>query len=470
MVQFLHGVETFELSAGPRPIQQVRSAVIGIVGTAPVQWGTSAPALHQPSLVLSDRDNVKFGPELPGYSIPAALRAIQDQGAGTVVVINVFDPATHNVAVAAADRLFTNGVMQLPHVDVLSVVVKVTGGAGAALVLGTDYSFDGVKGTITRLVGGALAAAAGANVAYTRANPAAVLPAAIVGTVTGGGVRQGAQALLDVAPTFGFKPKILIAPGYSSDATVAAALATLAQQLKLRAIALADAAVGTSRDAAITARGPAGAMNAADQRVVYCYPFVKVGSALEAYSPRLAGVIARTDALLGYWYSPSNKQIQGVTGIELPLTAAVNDPACDVNALNAAGIMTIFTGFGAGIRTWGNRSSAFPGSSDIGTFLAVRRTIDVVDESIELAALEHIDKPIGPVLVDAILADVNAFIRTLVTRGALMAGSRVEWFAEDNAPVDLAAGKLTFTKTFCPPPPAERITYKSVVDTTLLAF
>ncbi len=31
---FLHGVETIELLAGPRPVRQVKTAVIGLVGTA----------------------------------------------------------------------------------------------------------------------------------------------------------------------------------------------------------------------------------------------------------------------------------------------------------------------------------------------------------------------------------------------------------------------------------------------------
>jgi len=39
---FLHGVEVIEIDDGPRPIQTVRSAVIGLVGTAP-----DARAYHQ---------------------------------------------------------------------------------------------------------------------------------------------------------------------------------------------------------------------------------------------------------------------------------------------------------------------------------------------------------------------------------------------------------------------------------------
>jgi phage tail sheath protein FI len=32
---FLHGVEVVTVAGGPRPIQTIRSAIIGIVGTAP---------------------------------------------------------------------------------------------------------------------------------------------------------------------------------------------------------------------------------------------------------------------------------------------------------------------------------------------------------------------------------------------------------------------------------------------------
>jgi phage tail sheath protein FI len=33
--QFLHGVEVIEVSSGPRTIRTAKSAVIGVVGTAP---------------------------------------------------------------------------------------------------------------------------------------------------------------------------------------------------------------------------------------------------------------------------------------------------------------------------------------------------------------------------------------------------------------------------------------------------
>jgi phage tail sheath protein FI len=83
---FLHGVETIEVEKGARPIRTVKSAVIGLIGTAPTG------AVNTPTIVLSDRQAAQFGGQLSGFSVPQALDAIFDQGAGTVIVINVLDP------------------------------------------------------------------------------------------------------------------------------------------------------------------------------------------------------------------------------------------------------------------------------------------------------------------------------------------------------------------------------------------
>lgn len=470
MTEFLHGVETLELLVGPRPVQQVRSAVIGIVGTAPVHHVEDPPDLGRPVLVASDRDNPQLGPQLLGYTLPDALIDIQDQGAGLVVAINVFDPSRHKEDVAAADYDLVEGAAQLPHGDLLAVTVKSEGGVGESHDEGDDYTVDRVTGVIAIVPGGALAEAEKINVAYTRADPSAVDDEDIVGGTNDADQRVGLQALLDVQSLYGFAPKIVIAPGFSDQETVQAALQVIVQKMRLRGIALCDAPVGATRDEVLGARGPGGdfSLVQSDDRVFYCYPHLRSGARLSPLSARMAGVIARTDAERGYWHSPSNKPLLGVTGVEQHLTASITDPQCDVNRLNAAGVVTVFAGHGLGFRVWGNRASSFPGSSAITTFMSVRRTIDMVDESVERFTLQHLDGPIGPVLIGAVLDDVNEFIRTLVTRGALVAGSRVEYFPEDNPPSQLANGHIVFTKTMCPPPPAERITYKSIVDTKLL--
>src|SRR5690606_17450807 len=84
---YLHGIETTEVERGPRPIRVVKSAVIALVGTAP-----TGP-INELTLCLNDTHATQFGPHTAGYSIPEALQGIYDFGAGTVLVVNVLDPA-----------------------------------------------------------------------------------------------------------------------------------------------------------------------------------------------------------------------------------------------------------------------------------------------------------------------------------------------------------------------------------------
>ena len=44
----------------------------------------------------------------------------------------------------------------------------------------------------------------------------------------------------------------------------------------------------------------------------------------------------------------------------LPIMAQIDDPNCEVNQLNAAGYVTVFNGYGTGLRLWGNRSARVP--------------------------------------------------------------------------------------------------------------
>ena len=67
---YLHGVETVEVERGPRPVRTVKSAVIGLIGTAPIG------AVNVSTLTLSEKDAAAFGPQLPGFTIPQALDAI----------------------------------------------------------------------------------------------------------------------------------------------------------------------------------------------------------------------------------------------------------------------------------------------------------------------------------------------------------------------------------------------------------
>jgi hypothetical protein len=492
---FLHGIEVIEVPAGPVPVTVVKSAVIGLVGTAPT-WAVSAPSVaptvSSPTLVSSALDAAKFGPLTRGYTIPYALAAIQAQGAGQAIVINVFDPARHCTAIAAAAMTFNSaGAINLGHMGVSNVVVT-SSPAGTTYAGGVDYSVDAVNGVISLIpstAGGHISAGATVLVGFSYADPTLVTDADIIGAVSGG-VYSGMQALQTTYNAMGFFPKILIAPGYSQYADVASALNSLAG--KLRAIALVDSPANTPVAAAIANRSASGnAFMSSSNRSVLCYPqeiFFDTGlvptavslstagtpvrsiynaNATGPYSQWVAGAIAAKDLDKGYWWSPSNTAIQGILGPDVSVYASILDSNSDVNALNAAGILTAFNAFGTGLRVWGNRSAAYPASTAPDNLISVRRTMDVIEESIQLSMLQFIDQPISNALISAILASVNSFIRSLIQRGALVSGA-ASYNPAENPSAQIAAGQLVFDIDVMPPPPAERITFQSYIDVTLL--
>jgi hypothetical protein len=478
--EYLHGAETIEITSGPKKVRGAKTAVIGIVGTAPVHLlAAGDQTVNELIQSLSDVADRRYaGPVLASYSLPRALQQIRDNGGGTVLLVNVFDPAEHKTDVAAADLDITAGQIQLTNPDITAVVVKAAGGAGSALVEGTDYTVERLTGLITIITGGALDAATEANVGYSYGNPAAVDAADIIGEVDGGGNRTGSQAFLDGVAKYGYHPKILIAPSYSQQTAVVAALQVIAQQTKTRAVVLVDAPVGTTFEDVLEGRGSGGSINfnVSDQRVALCWPHVKVydkatnADVLAPFSASLAGVICLTDVERGFHKSPSNRLVRGITGLEYPVQASINDPQCEANQLNAAGVVTIFNAYGSGYRVWGNRSSAFPASSSPLQFVQSRRVADQVHESLELAMLDYMDEPLDDVVIKAVLAAGNAYVRDLIRRRALPQGSQVVFQSAKNPPEELSAGHATFDLSYVPIPPFERATFESFpIDISLLA-
>lgn len=465
-VAFLHGVESLTLDSGPRPIKVVKSAVIGLIGIAP-----TGP-INTPTLVYDDRRAAQFGKKVPGFNIPQALDAIFKQGAGNVVVINVFDATLHTSQVTQEAHTLVDGKTKLTYAPIGAVTVLNSDNSASSLVKDVDYSID-EYGNFARLKS-TVSATLSLKFTYKKLNAAAITSSLLIGDVDSDGNRTGMQAWQQAKNLFGFNPKILIAPGYSSLNAITAEL--LVQAEKLRAIAVIDAPLGTSVDEAITGRGIESTINfqTGSKRAYLVYPALKAYDPAtdtdtdQPYSQFMAGVMSASDDKNGYWVSPSNQDIKGIVGAERNITAALNDASTDANALNEVGITTIFNAFGTGIKTWGNRNASFPVNTGIDSFVSVLRTADVVAESVELAMGPYVDKPINQALIDTIREDANNFIRTLIGRGALIPGSRCEFPKDQNTAADIAAGHLTFDIIMCPPPPFERGTFRYYLDTTLL--
>jgi len=203
---------------------------------------------------------------------------------------------------------------------------------------------------------------------------------------------------------------------------------------------------------------------------VLCFPYLKDRFGVERpYSQFLAGAIANKDSVRGYWFSPSNTELVGAIEPKIQMTMSYTDAGSDANLLNEKGYVTVFSAFGTGLRVWGNRSAAFPTNTSPKNFIAVRRVADLLHESLEAAMLPFLDQPINTALIDAIKETVNAFMRTLIARGALVDGECV-FDSAKNPETEIAQGKLLFDFNFMPPVPMERVRFESFVDISLLKF
>lgn len=458
---YLHGIETTEVERGPRPVRVVKSAVIALVGTAPVG------PVNELTLCLNDTHAAQFGTHQSGFSIPEALQGIYDFGAGTVLVINVLDPDIHSAKVADQPQQFSdNDLLQLEHGALQTLQIKSADGS-VTHGKGTDYTVNRLTGQVRRLATGSIAANAQIKADYTYTDPSKVTPADIIGGITLAGRRTGLKAFQDSYNQLGFFPKIFIAPGFSTLKAVTVDLATSAGQVG--GVAYVDAPIGATVQQVLAGRGPAGAINfnTSSDRVRLFYPHVKVydaihGERLQPLSIRAAGLRAKVDHDHGYWWSSSNQPLLGVIGLERPLTARIDDATSEVNLLNENGITTVFNSFGTGLRLWGNRTAAWPTVTHMRNFENVRRTKDVVDESIRYSALQFVDQPITTSLITSITESVNLFLRKLIGDGALLGGEC--WYDPARNPqTELEQGHALFNYKLTVPLPFERGTFETEI-------
>lgn len=449
MSQYHHGTETKRVNGGSVPVTTVDGAIIGIVGTAPTG------AVNELKLCLTKKDFAQFGNTLDkGYTLPDALDILSRYRAGQVYVINVLDPAKHRTTVT--DEVLTLDRDTLTARTNKSGLISLTVKSDNNVVQSSEYEADLLTGEIKFN-----AIKPNLKATYVYADPSKVTETDIKGAIdTSTGKRTGFEMLRAGFNLFGADAKILLCPHYDTQATMATALETLAGQLN--AIAYVQAPKGTTLAKAIAGRGPEGTINfkTSSDRTHLFFPHV-VGerNTLESLATHAAGLRMKTDVDDGYWFSTSNRQLKGVIGVEIPLTARVDDLQSETNRLNAVGITTVFNSFGTGFRLWGNRLACYPTVTHITNFEVVQRTADMIDESIRRVELQFIDKPIDDALLDALLGTIETYMGTLKS----IVGFKV-WLDPDADLVDaFSQGNVPIKYKFTPKIPAERITNTSEV-------
>ncbi|OJH31503.1 Phage tail sheath protein [Wolbachia endosymbiont of Armadillidium vulgare] len=270
------------------------------------------------------------------------------------------------------------------------------------------------------------------------------------------GEYQGIEAFLSSESIIHVAPRILIAPQFThqlpeSKNPVVAALIGVAE--KLRSIIVADGP-NTNDEEAIKWRKGVGS-----SRVYIVDPWVKVFTEgkeeILPPSSFVAGLIAKVDSEQGFWHSPSNKEINGIVGTSRPIDSTLGNTNCRANHLNENEVTTII--HQNGYRLWGNRTCS---NDSKWAFLSVRRTADLINDSLLRAHLWAVDRNITKTYIDDVVEGVNSYLASLKAQGAIISG-KCYATPELNTPANIASGKVYFDFEFTPPYPAEQITFRS---------
>ena len=279
---------------------------------------------------------------------------------------------------------------------------------------------------------------------------AADLASNVIGGTLPDGSYTGMQALLSAPAMLGVKPRILGAPGLSTQ-PVATAFQSLAQ--KLRAMAYCGTYKKTVQEA-VTYRNSFAARELmlihADFQRWDTVSNATVDAFTEAYA---LGLRAKIDLEQGWHKTLSNVAVNGVTGINPPIFWDLQNPVTDAGLLNQNKITTLINR--DGYRFWGSRTCS---DEPLFSFESATRTAQVLADSIAEAHMWAVDKPLHPSLVKDILEGVNAKFSELTARGYLLGGSA--WFDETlNESGTLKEGSLAIDYDYTPVPPLEDLTF-----------
>lgn len=273
--------------------------------------------------------------------------------------------------------------------------------------------------------------------------------------------QTGVHAFKRSDSVVGVKPRILCAPRFDGERPVGATPGTnvpnpLAAELitvagEMRSIAVLNGPNTNDADAV----DYAGDINS--DRAYMVDPWVTVlrGDATVDVpsSPYVAGLISANDSNRnrGWHRSPSNSVIPGITGTARPIGFVMGENSSQANQLNNDNISTIIN-LRNSYRLWGNKSV----SNTAYEFLNVRRTADILRESVEDALVFAIDQGITLSFFDAVEDTVNEFLRSLESGEQILGGEC--WRDPDlNTPANRQLGRAYFNIRFTPTYPAEEI-------------
>ena len=273
------------------------------------------------------------------------------------------------------------------------------------------------------------------------------------------GVETGMEVIRQIYPALNMTPGILLAPGWSENATVAAGLQAKTTGINgvFRAVCIVDvdsSTTGAKMYTGVKQQKEKQAITSAN-----CYPvwlYAKVGDVVYAGSAMAAALTVATDAANGDipYVSPSNKTLAISAACLKDGTEVLLDQE-QANVVNSFGVATWLNM--NGFRLWGNNTACYPGNTDPkDRWFSVRRFMSWDDNAFIQTYFQKVDDPLNKRLIEALVDSENVRGNSFVSRG-ICARHEIQYIESENPTTSLLNGCITFHKYLSPFNPAEDI-------------
>lgn len=467
---YLHRIDTEEVASQVVTPQEADAGLQVIFGLAPVNMSDN-PTVNTPVLVSSYAEAVAafgFCYDFENYTISQAIDANFNVFSNApLVIVNVLDPAKHTKSYENSEVLVVSGVATVEDVGILKDGLAVKNGS-AALTESTDYilgfSTEGyLEITLTD------ASITSVAVSGKQLDPSQITKTDIIGGYNvSTGAYTGLEALTLVYPKLGVVPGIVLAPEWSKDPEVAAAMA--AKTKEINGVFEAMFAVDLDTDKYKTYTAAAGArddMAITSRDGVIVWPKKKLGTKVYDGSVVWAAATCATDG------DNSNVPKKSPSNVATNMSAAILADGTEVYldntqaaVLNAAGIVTFIND--NGWKVWGNNTAAYPGTTTTeDRWIACRRMMNWYRAHFILTFNANVDDPTNYRLIEAVVDAENQYLNSLTTAGHI-AGGNISFREDDNPIEQILDGWIIFYTNIAFWTPAEHITNKIAFDPTLI--
>lgn len=458
------GVRVYELATEVSTPRVAAVSIPFVVGTAPVNRAEKPVAAMRPVLCTSWAEAVKqlgYSDDWKRYTLCEAMYShFKLFGMQPVIFLNVLDPAAMRKDVEAAALAVSRHRAQI---DAGAIPSSVTVKDGEdTLEAEVDYIllYEDESCAVELLEGGSHYEASMLTVSYAAADPEAVDEDDIV---------EGLDQVDRCMTVVGMTPDLILAPGWSHLTTVAAVMATKADNVSglFGGKALVD--IPCREDGVTDYTGLSAwknEKNLVDPNQIACWPLGTMGDRRFHLSVQLAGLMAEVDSgNKGIPYeSPSNKNLK-IDGCCLEDGTEVSLTWPQVNLIAGSwGVVTAVNFMDTGWVAKGNYTACYPGNTDVkDQFIPVSRMFDFIRNTLIRTFWPKLDKPMNTALVRSLVTTCNTWLNGL-TGGGYLNGARVEVLADDNSVDKILDGIITLRIYNAPPVPAQEIDFLLCFD------